>query len=85
VRFQFSIRTDTLGQVAIHKEPCMNTQPALPRMALSVSEFCSCYSIGRSTFYEEVKAGRLKVRKAGARTLIASADAERWLESLRKP
>jgi hypothetical protein len=32
-----------------------------------------------------VKAGRLQVRKAGARTLIASADAERWLESLRKP
>jgi excisionase family DNA binding protein len=62
----------------------MNTQLNPPRMALSVSDFCRSYAIGRTTFYEEVKAGRLRVLKAGKRTLIASSDAERWLESLRK-
>lgn len=57
-----------------------NTQP--PRYALSVTEFCAACSIGRSTFYEEVKAGRIRILKAGKRTLIASTEAHRWLDSL---
>lgn len=53
-----------------------------PRYALSVAEFCAACSIGRSTFYEEVKAGRIRILKAGKRTLIASTEAQRWLDSL---
>lgn len=53
-----------------------------PRLALSVNEFCTSFSIGRSHFYEQVKAGRIKVLKAGKRTLITTAEAQRWLESL---
>lgn len=52
------------------------------KVALSVNEFCHACSIGRSTFYEEVKAGRIRILKAGKRTLIASAEVERWLASL---
>ncbi len=50
--------------------------------AYSVSEFCRQYSIGRTTVYTEVKAGRLRLRKAGKRSLIASEDAEAWIDSL---
>jgi excisionase family DNA binding protein len=52
------------------------------RYALSVSDFCEACSIGRSTFYEEVKAGRIRILKAGKRTLIASSEVQRWLDSL---
>jgi excisionase family DNA binding protein len=61
------------------------TQPdaCQQKLALSVADFCAAFSIGRSTFYEEVKAGRLRVLKAGRRTLVASAEAERWLRGLK--
>lgn len=58
----------------------MNPEPQ--KFALSVNDFCRACSIGRSTFYEEVKAGRIRILKAGKRTLIASSEAQRWLNSL---
>jgi excisionase family DNA binding protein len=60
-----------------------DTHTSLPRLAISVAEFCEIFSIGRSTFYEEVKAGRLKVRKVGVRTLVPSAEAQAWWEDRR--
>lgn len=53
-----------------------------PVGALSVNELCRQYSIGRTFFYEELKAGRLVAHKAGAKTLVAVAEAERWFASL---
>lgn len=53
----------------------------LPRMAISVAEFCQTFSVGKSFFYEEVKAGRLSVRKVGARTLVPTAEARAWWAS----
>jgi len=58
-----------------------HTTPIL-KLALSVAEFCRICSIGRSTFYLEVKAGRISIRKVGKRTLIPASEAERWLGSL---
>lgn len=60
-----------------------DTHTSLPRIAISVAEFCEIFSIGRNTFYEEVKSGRLKVRKVGVRTLIPSAEAQAWWEDRR--
>jgi hypothetical protein len=50
--------------------------------AYSVDRFGRLFNIGRSMIYEEIRAGRLKVRKAGARTLIAHEDAMAWLNAL---
>jgi hypothetical protein len=50
--------------------------------AMTVGEFCEWARIGRTTLYAEVKAGRLVLRKAGAKSLILVADAEAWLRSL---
>lgn len=52
------------------------------KAALSVAEFCAIFGIGRTALYEELKAGRLKARKCGRRTLIPRSEGERWLESL---
>jgi len=52
--------------------------------ALSIKEFSEQYGIGRSSVYEELKAGRLRARKIGKRTIIAIDDAEEWLRNLPK-
>jgi helix-turn-helix protein len=64
------------------------TQEGIPttlaplQIAYSVEKFVQAFNIGRSTVYEEIRAGRLKVRKAGARTLITHEDALAWLNGL---
>lgn len=49
---------------------------------LTVANFCTRYSIGRTSMYREVNAGRLRLRKFGTATRIARADAEQWAASL---
>ena len=53
----------------------------LPEM-MTVATFCDRYSIGRTSLYREVNAGRLKLRKFGSATRIARSDAEAWAASL---
>ena len=52
------------------------------REAFAVREFCARYGICRDTFYNEIRRGRLRVRKLGKRTLILKADAQAWADSL---
>jgi hypothetical protein len=49
---------------------------------MTVADFITRYSIGRTTLYREVAAGRLTLRKMGSATRIARADAETWANSL---
>ncbi|AKQ42537.2 phage excisionase [Aurantiacibacter atlanticus] len=49
---------------------------------ITVADFCERYSIGKTSFYREKNAGRLKTRKFGTATRIARADAEAWADSL---
>ena len=53
----------------------------LPEL-ITVADFCERYSIGKTSFYREVNAGRLKTRKFGTATRIARADAEAWAAAL---
>ena len=50
--------------------------------AMTVRCFCESVGIGRTRFYHEVKAGRLRVRKVGRRTIITADDADEWLKRL---
>jgi hypothetical protein len=52
------------------------------KRAFSITAFCERYGIGRTSTYEEIAAGRLRVVKAGKRTLVPADAAERWLTSL---
>jgi hypothetical protein len=54
----------------------MNT---LSQGAMSFSDFLKWASVGRSFAYEQVKAGRLRIVKIGAKTVVLRADAEAWL------
>jgi hypothetical protein len=50
--------------------------------AMSIAAFCERYNTGRTKAYEEIKAGRLRARKCGKRTIIGDDDAEDWFGNL---
>jgi hypothetical protein len=55
----------------------------LPIGAYSIEEdFARLHSIGRSTAYSEISAGRLTARKFRSRTLVTIEDAKEWRSSL---
>ena len=49
---------------------------------MTVGDFLARYSIGRTSFYREVAAGRLRIRKFGTASRVARADAQAWADSL---
>lgn len=55
------------------------TQPT-DTLALTVDEAAHTLRISRSTFYEWVKAGVIKVSKIRGRTLVRRVDVEKLLE-----
>jgi excisionase family DNA binding protein len=52
------------------------------QVAYSVNSFCEKFDIGRTKFYEELNAGRIRARKVGTKTLIPADAAVAWLSSL---
>jgi len=50
--------------------------------ALTLDEFCKRVKMGRTKAYEEVRAGRLVVRKNGKKSIVTVGDGQRYLESL---
>lgn len=49
----------------------------LERMAYSVNDACRVLSIGRTSLYELVKAGKIKLIKIAGRTLVPRSEIER--------
>ena len=52
------------------------------RGALSIAKLCAYASVGRTTVFAEIKAGRLVARKLGRSTVILIEDVDAWLQSL---
>lgn len=48
---------------------------------LAVAEFCQRYAISVRSFYREVNAGRLRVKKIGRSTRVPVEAAQEWLAS----
>ena len=48
----------------------------------TVPEFLRCFSISRTGFYREVKAGRIRLLKLGTASRVSRKDAEAWMQSL---
>lgn len=53
----------------------------LPQL-MTVTDFCVRYSVSRTSFYREIAAGRLKLRKFGSASRVARSDAEAWAANL---
>ncbi len=49
---------------------------------MTVADFCTRYSLGKTSAYREAAKGRLRLRKFGTATRIARIDAEAWAANL---
>ena len=52
------------------------------QLAMTIAEACAASRIGRTRVYEAIRAGELRARKHGKRTLILADDLRQWLERL---
>lgn len=59
-----------------------NNETSLPRLSFGPNSAANVAGIGLTKLYEEIKAGRLKAKKFGKRTLITATALEEWLNSL---
>jgi excisionase family DNA binding protein len=55
---------------------------SVDRAAYTVNQFCAAHGIGRTTFYAELKAGRIRVVKCGRKTLVPETESDAWLGRL---
>ena len=69
-----SLQEKTTGPADEQKADKMPVTP----MAFDIPEFCEAYRVGRSTAYEEIRAGRLKIFKVGKLTRISVEAGENW-------
>lgn len=46
--------------------------------AFSISEMMRAYRISRSKLYDEIRAGRLRVMKIGARSVVTALARQEW-------
>jgi excisionase family DNA binding protein len=60
----------------------MDAKPTTQPLAYSVAEATRAIGIGRSLFYLELAAGRVKAKRLGRRVLIEATELERYLASL---
>ncbi len=51
-------------------------------LSYSIAEVVKASGVCRTVLYEEIKAGRLRARKLGRRTLILADDLQSWLSAL---
>jgi hypothetical protein len=82
------MRTRANYRVVFNAEAAMTDTPPSaceappPSGASSVKAFCERNDIGTTTFYEEVRAGRLIARKVRSKTIVTSEDEIAWRQSL---
>jgi excisionase family DNA binding protein len=65
--------------------PFLEKKPAPPqvaRRAYTVNEFCEAHGIGRTTFYDQVAKGLIRVLKVGRKTIVPIAESENWMKRL---
>jgi excisionase family DNA binding protein len=56
--------------------------PQRNRLVYSIADITKLVGLGRTFVYQEIKEGRLPVRKAGRRTLVLEAELKAWLNAL---
>jgi excisionase family DNA binding protein len=60
----------------------MTTDTNATPLAVGIDEAARRAGVGRGLLYQEIGKGRLRVRKAGRRTLITINDLTAWLDAL---
>jgi excisionase family DNA binding protein len=60
----------------------MKPRLEVTREALSIAEVCAATALGRTTIYEAIAAGNLKILKLGKRTLVLPQELREFLMAL---
>lgn len=55
-------------------------QPELPKIAYSIREACHVSSLGRTTIYNHISAGRLRAKRIGGRVVIPAESLHALIE-----
>jgi hypothetical protein len=55
----------------------------VPPLLLTVAAICERTGLGQTFVKNEIRAGRLRARKAGDRPIVTAEDFDRWVASLR--
>jgi excisionase family DNA binding protein len=79
------VQANTSASIAVNRWCHMIENPTAPRqnlapavkLAYRVDEACHALGIGRTSFYELVKSGELKVIRIAGRTLVPRSELER--------
>ena len=66
----------------MHDSERVRRKVEIQRRAFSIPEIIARNGIGRDKIYEEIRAGRLRARKLGKRTLILDSDEQAWRDAL---
>jgi excisionase family DNA binding protein len=53
-----------------------------PRLAYTINDFAAAVRIGRTKIYQEIRCGRLRAKRIGARTIIPAEAARDYLAQL---
>ena len=76
-----TLKAGLLGATATQPEPDTRRDVA-PPSAYTINDVVHMGGMSRATVFREMRAGRLKARKLGARTLILASDWQDYLNSL---
>ncbi len=60
----------------------MDTTPFNDRLGFTVDELCKAVPIGRTKLYQEARAGKIRLRKIGDKTICTVPDALEYMASL---
>jgi hypothetical protein len=70
--------------VQVNSTELIEMPEQIRKLACSIAELSQMSGVGRSFLYEEIKARRLIVTKAGRRSIVLYNDALAWLTTLPK-
>jgi excisionase family DNA binding protein len=69
-------------RTSLPAQPLTNEELNHDKLFVRISEASQMMGIGRSSIYKEISASRIKVKKAGRKTLIAVSEIRAWFENL---
>ena len=71
------------GPGAVGRRPAFSEGKSMDdKIALSIDEVVNRCGVSRTRIYEEIRIGRIRIKKVGRRTIIEVEEIKRWLEEL---
>lgn len=67
------------AESATDASPARPKKTTAPKLAYSIREVCDVTSLGRSTIYNHIKAGNLRINKVGGRALVTADELRRFI------